>query len=1483
MDIGTILFYKDYFYIVKDIGNDKLDLIGEFSEISINLSDLNKENSLVIPQFYIDDLFDKKTFLSFTKPTLARGKEYHVKGRVESFYIDDEKLFARVYGTEEYNVELSFYSLPSCDCPVGYYCKHIVACYFRLKDIFYLLEEKYKTYNYVAEEDYSIDLDTGVVKNETDLKSRNIDFENFFNFTPEDYVGNYPARQSLKYNAKLARLTRDEKKEFLEKIEARSRFSYDALSRYYLIVFYLDKSLFEFADILTKDSNYPYAKRKFNSYKIELENSMNQFRYEDSKENRLLYLYLNHMNKEILEFYLAHLMGKEKFKFYIEEALKALDKDEINQILSNYNFFSRSTSYNFKVFVPYLNEENYKALIKISPQLILEDSNFDLGLTPEYLLSLGACLYGENMYKFAVKFKDILSLIPKDFAHYLVKAYDACNTNTKKNEIIKIAKSLPHSKYFVLAKFSGYYTYYYKKRLFDYNFDEASLKNILKEVNEDDMFAYFSLEFEVNERYNKAVLYSTLSFGRDILASVEIQDDVIDFEIITELSDTKICEFMYAYLMTTRKAEIDNLFQQVNENIKQRLYEESLEKLNNSIEIFSRDALQTLGASYNTKATLEVEILLSTNNRLGFSLKISHVDNSRFYKVKSLVKFVKSFYNKETISYGKNLTFMHSTDYLVEPYNKLVEYLMQIYYFGDYSNDDIKLNESNYDSIFKILGDTYIKFNGIDTRINLDPLKVEYFVDENYILKTNIESENRFIKLTNTYYVYSKKINELRLLDISVKEKPLFDLFSTYQGTSIEPLKEKFRDVVYSMYADKISVNENKKEDFKINNIDIEAYFDYQNGIISVETKYAKDGNEILDVSQIVGADVSKVNTYNNYLMTIGFNDGKIEDEDNILNFFELDFEYLRILANVYLSDKISNKYVKTIGKTIINIEKKNNMFEAFLASSDYSDEELILILKAIKKKKKFILLNNDQIVKLDDEAKEFYNTLEDLNIDINHPSKPINLPTYQALKAYAHEKNCKIDEYLSELVNDIKNYKDFEVEVPSVNATLRSYQIEGFKWLSILKKYHIGGILADDMGLGKTLEIITLLCADDTKKPSLIVCPKSLVFNWKNEFEKFAPEVEVSEIYGTIDERLKTEENIENNKRHVYIISYDSLGRDIDTLSKYDYGFVILDEAQAIKNVYAKKSENVKSLKAEYRYALTGTPIENTVIDLWSLFDFLMPEYFEELSTFKSKYMHDDAYTQVIAKKVAPFILRRTKKDVLKDLPAKYERIVTCEMNEEQRKYYDAHILEANEKMRLGAKAFDILPYLMRLRQLCIDPGLFIENSKESGAKLEELYKIIDEYKTEHKMLIFSQFVSALNKVENHLKQKKIPYYMITGQTDAKERLEMSNKFNNDKAPVFLVSLKAGGTGLNLIGADTVIHLDPWWNNSAENQATDRAYRIGQTKNVEVIKLITANSIEQRVIELQNLKKDIIDKLIASDDNRITKVTLEDLAFILK
>ncbi len=858
----------------------------------------------------------------------------------------------------------------------------------------------------------------------------------------------------------------------------------------------------------------------------------------------------------------------------------------------------------------------------------------------------------------------------------------------------------------------------------------------------------------------------------------------------------------------------------------------------------------------------------------------------RYYQVKDALEFVKAFKSGATVSYGKELTLTHDFENISESDAAAMRMLTAGRLASGKSDDKknkryVTLPDTLFASLITSLKGRDVIFNEIKASIRLADHPVSVSISKGYRLLTSVKADESALIIGTTGFI---AVNEggkavIDRISNSPDEIRLINFFLKHGNVSIKPILNEFRSTIFSRYASFISVDSALKNDFRLSNVRICAHFDYEGSIITCRKEYSKDEVTVAE-SELTPRDLDRVRILDTYLSSLGFDDeGLLTDDGLILSFFRMDFSRLRSLCTVFLSESLMNKKLVSVSRQIFRISYNSGMMELFLEKSEFSEEELAAIINGLKKKKKFIQLKDNRIIDLDnEEAREFGETVSDFGMEADNLYAKRPVPMATAIKAFAHQRNCHVDKYLRNMIDDLRAFKSADIKLPSLNAKLRGYQIEGFNWLSILSEYGLGGILADDMGLGKTIQMIALIKSDMEKKPSLIVCPKSLVFNWKSEIMKFDGKTEAVEIYGPESQRSAIIESIDPGKKVIYITSYDSLRSDI---SKYavNFRYAVLDEAQYIRNIYAQKTKSVKSIDAERRFALTGTPIENSVIDLWSIFDFLMPGYLEDVNVFKS------GDHEAIRRKVAPFILRRTKQDVLTDLPPKYERILSTEMDKEQRKVYEAERDRAAKILASSQKAFDVLPYLTRLRQLCIDPSLYIENYTGGSSKLALLDTMIPEYIGKgHRILVFSQFVKALELLGCRLEKNGIKYFMLSGDTPAKKRVEMMNDFNEGDGPdVFLISLKAGGTGLNLTGADTVIHIDPWWNAAAEDQADDRTHRIGQKRNVEVIKLIAEDSIEQRVLELQEMKKDIIDKVISNDDTSVSGAKLEDIAFILR
>lgn len=873
----------------------------------------------------------------------------------------------------------------------------------------------------------------------------------------------------------------------------------------------------------------------------------------------------------------------------------------------------------------------------------------------------------------------------------------------------------------------------------------------------------------------------------------------------------------------------------------------------------------------------------------GFNALSFKVGHGRMYVVKDAQEFVGAFKSGQTISYGKDLVLTHDTENLNEEDAAVMKILMTAKITKGRQSDInnkryITISNSLLGNILELLSGRVVYYNETAVKVRMASRKVRLHIDSRYMLSADINEETQeFINLSGKGYLITrdKKGVDMAFLDRvdhTSEEINLIDLVVRNPSVPVKPIMKDFKKNIYSRFFEMFDVDKTVSQDFILSQIRLNTYFDFEKSTITARTTVLKEGKEIQAASLTDRIDQVKCELLQNYLSTLGFVNGVMEDEGRILTFFKLDFTRLRSLTNVYLSESLQNKELKSVGKPVIRVTYKNNLVQVFLEKSEYSEAELEKIIAGLRKKKKYILLSGNKIVDLDSEAaRDLGDAVQDFGMDPKDLYRKKTLSMVNAIKAFSHEKSCRVDKYLRDMIEEIRSFKEADITLPKLNGELRDYQAEGFKWLSILTRYGMGGILADDMGLGKTIQVIALIKSDRTSKPSLVVCPKSLVFNWISEFARFDGTTKVTAIYGTDSQRSEKIAAIDYKEKAVYITSYDSLRNDIVKYNgEFNYG--VLDEAQYIKNVHALKTKSVKELKVSHRFALTGTPIENSVVDLWSIFDYIMPGYFEELSRFK------DSDTAVIARKSAPFILRRVKEDVLEDLPPKYERILSADMSTGQRKLYEALRMEARNQLSESGKAFDILPYLTRLRQVCVDPAMFTEGYSGGSGKLEMLSSLIPEYlEQHHRILIFSQFVKALESVEHLLRKLGIPAYFLSGATSAKDRIEMMDSFNNGSGTdVFLISLKAGGTGLNLTGADTVIHLDPWWNVAAENQASDRTHRIGQTRNVEVIKLIAADSIEQRVLELQEIKKEVIRQVISDDDGSVTSASLEDIAFVL-
>ncbi len=800
-------------------------------------------------------------------------------------------------------------------------------------------------------------------------------------------------------------------------------------------------------------------------------------------------------------------------------------------------------------------------------------------------------------------------------------------------------------------------------------------------------------------------------------------------------------------------------------------------------------------------------------------------------------------------------------------------------------------------------------------------LKDEYEkVSEEYVLRMNISNYLVFFSDKNIYILYNKKIYKK---DKNIDLMNLFEIlknddyvlipedrlneFSKFvmpkiSITADDLPQEIAKEVkIVSELASKILLDVDEK-----GNILLElkfCYMDYEFNILENNFQtYVEEHNIVRNVP--AEKEVIKRIFMDGFEILPESKQFIMKNADNIYEFLLNKIEGYMNDFEVLATDKFKNKQIRQPKISNIGIKIDNGLLELDISKINIDISEIKEVLKNYSIKKKYYRLKSGDYLNLANN--EDLNLLEEmsetLDIDYNKATKgiidlPINRSLYlekliDSKRQISVSKNEKFTELIdnignSEISNDVEIDKKFEEK-------LRDYQKVGYRWLKTLEKYKFGGILADDMGLGKTLQIIALLSTElklKNKTTSIVVCPSTLVLNWKAEVEKWCDSIKVLIINGTAEERNKKLSNYQDYD--LIITSYDLLKRDVENYEDKNFKYIIADEAQYIKNSLTQNATSLKTLRGEVKFALTGTPIENSIAELWSIFDFIMPGYLYNYNKFKKKFeepilkYEDKEALNRLKKLISPFVLRRVKKDVLTELPEKNITVMKNEMEKEQEKIYLSYLSQTRKEVaeELSDNSFErskfkILMLLTRLRQICCHPSLFIKNYDGGSGKLKQcLDLIVDAIESGHKILLFSSYTSMFEIIEKELGKLNINYFKLVGNTPVNKRIEMVDEFNNSElVKVFLISLKAGGTGLNLTSADVVIHYDPWWNVSSENQATDRAYRIGQKNSVQVYKLITNNSIEEKINKMQERKEKLSKDVLSTEETFINKMSKEDI-----
>ena len=799
---------------------------------------------------------------------------------------------------------------------------------------------------------------------------------------------------------------------------------------------------------------------------------------------------------------------------------------------------------------------------------------------------------------------------------------------------------------------------------------------------------------------------------------------------------------------------------------------------------------------------------------------------------------------------------------------------------GDENKVDIKLAEENY----RIYTDTK------------DENQVWWTLIEDYLHRVNLKD---YKKLPSVIQIREEEKGEF-IFDILPKLEERFD--ATIDGKLVEyNLIKAYPDIMISLDYQDGEIICNSKIEIEgrlfegIETLDIPFEYQYQRSSEDPHTWHGIDRKSIDEYIQFLEENE----------FSISKNHFVIREQENINNFLTGGFPYLPEDWTVETTENFEGlKVIPLELEPVVQVSTDEIDWFDFkitytLGGQTYTYDEIKQLLRRNKQGDAYIKIENQYFLVYDDEKTKILE--ENVNMESREEDKYrsefYNILYYQKL---FEEKGIKVNgsRVYNELQEDLsqKNIiKKWEVPV-EVRDKLRDYQKKGYFWMRFLHKYRFGGILADDMGLGKTVQVLTLLKSLNSTRPSLVICPRSLLYNWGEEINKFFPGMKYQIYYGTPTERIDLRKDMD--QFDIIITTYSIISRDVDYFDERIFSYCILDEAQQIKNHRTIRAASVKKIQAERRLVLTGTPIENSVDELWSIFDFLMPGYLGTHSSFSKKYKtpimeNNDLNTlNQLKKRIAPFILRRNKQEVLSELPKKMEQITKVAMTNLQADAYQTileevrqQILESVQEMGFNRSQFQILSALTKLRQVCNHPKLVMDNLEQgiNSGKIEALLEIVEEATASgHKILVFSQFVKMLRIIETEFKNNDITYEYLDGST--RNRMERVKRFNSDPSiNTFLISLKAGGTGLNLTSADMVIHVDPWWNPMVEKQATDRVHRIGQENKVMVYKLITSGTIEEKILKLQQRKQNIFDSVIEQNMGKVEKLTWQDIQEIFQ
>lgn len=898
------------------------------------------------------------------------------------------------------------------------------------------------------------------------------------------------------------------------------------------------------------------------------------------------------------------------------------------------------------------------------------------------------------------------------------------------------------------------------------------------------------------------------------------------------------------------------------------------------------------------------------------------VGPERTFVVKDVKDFFRAILSHESYPFTKTFTYSPEQHYVLEKDLNIVKIIYQMIESTEMSRKDYYYESSTFDrkrylTILPIIAkellthlcerDFRLKkehtvLDRLEIREGQLPFEYQLVKDEADHLLLQLENNSEMEYLSP----YNMLMDRGIIYFLNSEQQPIIDQLFRVKEIRELPIAKKQADQFISEVLPSLNkvghvhISEPVASEIVQFPLVAKLYLDMQDGVISGDLKYHY-GPEVLDPFNpsskekdvIIIRDVERERKIMELIEHANFHfNGKTlyiqPDEERLYEFLYymlpvLD-DYVELFLTSHLRDMMFDQQVRP--NTSIRIDSETNLLEIGFELDGIDEEEIDAILKAVIEKKRYYRMPSGEMLSLEGEEISSINRFF-TDLDLNHSdleAGQVKMPAFRGMQIdQLIETEKSYDTSFRKLLQHLKAPEEQVYELPeNLQAELRNYQMTGYQWFKSLSEYHFGGILADDMGLGKTLQSIAYIASEPSELPHLIVVPSSVVYNWKNELEKFAPTLSTIVLTGTPEDRR--ERMAKADGIDVWITSYATLRQDIDFYSKRTFRTMILDEAQYIKNYATKTSKAVREVIATRKFALSGTPIENSIDELWAIFQVVLPGLMPSRKIFR-QLEHEKIVTLT-----KPFILRRLKTDVLKELPEKIESVYVSELTREQKELYVAYLQQLQQETAQTFKEnsfqknrMKILAGLTRLRQLCCHPSLFVENYTGQSGKLAQLMETVHHALDNGKrMLIFSQFTSMHELIAEKLEQEGIDYFYLHGQTPSIDRVDMSERFNKGERDVFLISLKAGGTGLNLTGADTVILYDLWWNPAVEDQATGRAHRFGQKNIVQVIRLIAEGTIEEKIYELQQKKRELIDKIIQPGETMLSSISENDIREIL-